>query len=241
MLRSPFPVGFATIGDELIDLSTSREPGSRHDVIAPALEDLIERCRVVSLPLGILPDSPSRLREAILRARDRRAEVLLLAGGVGDGIGDRTRETLQRLEAQMIIDGISLQGAPGFLFAKFQGIDVLCLSGRPLAAQAQVDLLARPALLSRLGARRSLWDWSRMDWPVSFSAPGADSSLSRPTEWAVWPAALRPSPRGETRVTAWASPSPFLLVAPGQEGWAVVPPAPDDEPHREPRAYFQPS
>ena len=88
-----------------------------------------------------------------------------------------------------------------------------------------------------------------MDWPVSLSVPGAEASAFFTEEWAVWPAALRPSPPaerganrgGETRLVAWAAPSPFVLVAPGQEGWAVIPPAPPAEPRRDRRAYFQPS
>ena len=221
-VRPPFEVGVACVGDEIVDLRAPGE-GGRHDLVMPWIEEALARLDLVTVPLGILGDSPEALRRVLLHVMDRKVEVLILVGGLGDGITDRLRESLSRFEAPAAIDGVDADGCRGLLLARAVGIDVVALGGRPSEAAAAFDLLVRPALLARRGAGRPLWDWTRASFPLE---PSSAAGLKHSGEgsWLVRPASLDTSPGGESVVRAWDSPTPFLPLVPPQEGWAVIPP-----------------
>jgi molybdopterin molybdotransferase len=238
-VRPGFSVGLATVGDELIDLASPSHEGQGRDVTAPWMEEAIARLELVPVPLGILPDSVDRIRDAILRARDRRIAVLLLLGGIGDGTTDRTLEALVGFGATLTLEGLNLDGGAGLLFAKVEGLDIFAVGGRPLEASMVFDVLARPALLARLGAARAHWDWSRLRWDLAPGSPNPYLGLKDPA-WVARPGALRPSPKGPLEVRAWEAESFYLPLSGGQEGWALFPPASSSSSTGSASVYYQP-
>jgi molybdopterin molybdotransferase len=243
-VRPPFAVALAVVGSEIVDAAARASAGQREDLTSSWLVEAIAGLGLTPLPLGIIEDSPGAVRDAILHTRGR-ADVLIFAGGIGQGVTDRTVEGIQRFEAHFHFDGVTLEGATGLFLAKTLGIDLLGIGGRPLEAAAAFDLFLRPALLARLGAPPAAWDWSLASRSVERAGSGA---LAAPPPWAVHPASLAPAPPGEAWVRILEPGSPFLPFVPGQTGWAVVrAPAPAGPPEGEPgprgggaRAYFQP-
>lgn len=230
-IRPPFAVGIATIGDELTDVASPRESGCRHDLLGLAIEESVASLGLAVLPLGIAGDPPDAFSSLLLRARDKKVQVLVVAGGLGDGVTDRTLESVRRLDGDVILHGRLFGSRAGFCLARAHGIDILGLTGLPLLAAAQLDLLVVPALLARWGASARSWDWGQTllccDAPPTASGEALDSTTR------VLPAVLTRGPSGESRIRAWEAETPFLPVSGGQEGWAVFPP-------EEPRAYYCP-
>ncbi|HVR76606.1 MAG TPA: molybdopterin-binding protein [Planctomycetota bacterium] len=218
-LRPSFTVALAAVGAEV---SKPGSPGTETtpDATGPWLEEAIESLGLTVLPLGILPDSPERIRDAILHLRGR-SDVLLLSGGMGDGVTDRTVEALQRFDAQISFEAIALEGARGLLLARAQDVEVLGIGGKPLETAALFDLFVRPALLARLGASPTLWDWRRFRLEVP--APPPSRGPRQGGASIVLPAALRPDAALGVHLEAWAPGTPFLSRLPGQEGWAILP------------------
>jgi len=241
-MLAPFTVALATVGDELTDAALDAEPGQVRDLTAGWLSAAVSRLGLVPLPLGILPDSPAALRDAILHVRER-ASVLLLAGGLGDGLTDRTVEGLDRFDATALFERLALDGCSHLLFAKTQGIDVIGLGGSPLEAAAGYDLFVLPALLARLGASARAWDWSQAEVTVEAATLPQDllPLLSRAgAPWVVRPAAelASGSEGGEgVRLRILDAGSGLSPTAPGQDGWAVLPASLTTGGRR--RAYFQ--
>lgn len=222
-VRPPCLVGCGTIGDELIDLTVGGpvEPGQTRDVIGYWLGDAVAGCGQRPVPLGILPDQPTRLREVIHGCRGRKIEVAVLAGGVGRGFTDRVIEALRRMDARILFTEVTLNGSLGCALAKTQGLDVLVLSGRPLWCAALFDLFVRPALLSRAGAARFVWDWS-----CQKQLPRSEGLELSETEgrgaWGLFPALGPEAERGALLVPP-AADVPFDLPSlPAQRGWIVA-------------------
>jgi molybdopterin biosynthesis enzyme len=242
-LRLPFTVAVATVGNELIDSRVSPEPGQRSEVTATWLEGAISRLGLEPLPLGILPDTPEGIRDAIFRIR-RRAKVLLVVGGIGDGLTDRTVDGVRRFDTNPIFTRLELDGCCGMMFSKTQGIDILGLSGRPLEAAAGYDLFVQPGLLSMLGAQAPSWDWTAVERAVELSTIPAAllSGLSaRGLRWAVRPVATAPSATGHARLRVIEAETHLYPVVPEQVGWAVFPLQGQSGEIREGRrGYFQP-
>lgn len=231
-LWEPFRVGIAAVGDELLDVGTPPAAGTRSEVHLAWLEAAVERLGLGVVPCGIVSDAPDSLGERIVHATERNVRVLVLVGGLGSGTTDRVREALSQRGAHIVFERVELDGCEGFLYARSSGLEILGLSGRPLAAACGFDVLARPALLARLGASRSSWDWSRLRWPLAKgcqSLPSAASEVAKAASWKARPAALEPFPGGGGVLRSWSPRSRETPGGGGQEGWALLPPgAPTD-------------
>jgi len=234
-------VGVLSIGDELTDSGPPYHADERPDGTGLWLSETLERDGLTVVPLGIVSDEPGAIRDVLLRSRSRKIDVVVLAGGLGDGISDRTAEALKLFDTRLFFERLELDGCERFLFAKSNGIDVFGLSGMPLAATVAYDLWVRPALLARLGAGRALWDWSRVSLPLENPAvcrpSGSDDTwrilaacrVAPPPSPSPSPSAHPPPSAhldsdGPPCVRAWEPASPFTPWVPGATGWALIPP-----------------
>jgi molybdopterin molybdotransferase len=233
-LWEPFRVGIAAVGDELLDVGAPPAAGTRSEVNLAWLEAAVERLGLGVVPCGIVSDAPDSLGERIVHATERKVRVLVLIGGLGSGTTDRVREALSQRGAHIVFERVDLDGCEGFLYARSSGLEILGLSGQSLAAACGFDVLARPALLARLGASPSNWDWSRLRWPLAngcLSPPPAASEAAKPASWKARPAALEPFLGGGCVIQWWSPRSRETPCCGGQEGWALLPPGgPKDEP-----------
>jgi len=199
--------------------------------------------------LGTIPDDPQAFWRSLHACHTRDLDMLVLCGGLGDGLGDRTSESILDAQGQVFFEKLDAHGLSRFLFAKCSEVDVLGLSGEPLAMAAGFDLLARPSVLARSGLRREAWDWSlgRLPHQAQSPPPTRDAAHS-PNPWIVAPAFRKILPQnslsevGEPAerlfsaiVHSWAPESPFAPVSTGADGWAVWP-----SDSRDGRAYYVP-
>ena len=220
-VRPPFGVALAVVGDEIARPGSKRQDECVEELSLGWLGAAIESLGLETLSLGVRPDTAESLRDAILHLRGR-AEVLLLVGGASDGVTDRTLESLIRFDSQLVFHGVDLDGAASLGHAKSLGIDVLAIGGKPLESAALWDLFLRPALLACLGASPDHWDWSRGGLAIDLSP---DPGGPRAQPGSVSPAARARGPDGALVIRALSpdAVSPFLPVAPPQEGWLIWP------------------
>jgi molybdopterin molybdotransferase len=221
----PEKVGILSIGGDLTDVAEARPGGgAQKDLTGFWLALAVEALGHMPVPLGIAGDGLEEGREALLRARKRKLRLLVASGGIGDGLGDRTVELLLRTGARIDLEGAAIRPGRRVLAALWEDLKILVLGGQPLDAAAAFDLFVRPALLRAIGAPAGVWDWSRRRHPASFlavhSPPPAPAA-----ETGAWTALAVAGESGGPGWTAFHGPlSPFLPGAPGQAGWAVIPP-----------------
>lgn len=177
-------VAFATVGDELRRAAPTLggDAGSNRvfDLTGSWGPLAMEAAGAEPVSLGILPDDPRELRRAILHCRTRRIDAIVIAGGLGDGVHDRTREGLHEFECRLRFERVALAGCESLVYGTALGMEVLAIPGSPGAAAASWDLFVRPFVLARAGAPASLWDWS-----LDRDETGA-SALPPPARPAAW-------------------------------------------------------
>jgi molybdopterin molybdotransferase len=240
----PERVGILSIGSDLTDVTEARPTGgAQKDLTGFWLPFAVEALGHLPVPLGIAGDSLEEGRDALLRARKRKLRFLIAAGGIGDGLRDRTLELLRRTGARVDLEGVAIRPGRRLLAADWEDIKILALGGQPLDAAVAFDLFVRPALLRGIGAPAAAWDWSQRKYPASFLDLLPTPAATPFGESGLWTAI---AVAGEPRAPGWAPLpgsylSPFLPGAPGQAGWAVFPPPDKSENSRWQREfYFQP-
>ncbi|MCZ6795668.1 MAG: molybdopterin-binding protein [Planctomycetota bacterium] len=217
-------VAVLCVGGELKDVHLEPTVGGRPELTAPWLAASLERDGLEVIPLGIVADDPREIREMVPRATGRRADALVIVGGLGDGLVDRTGEALKSLGSRLFFERVTIAGLPGFVYGTSGGLEIFGLSGVPLWAAASYDLWLRPALLARLGCRQAAWDWSR--WRRRLESP-TGVEPERPPDGPNWRLLAGAHPEAAGFITGREPESYFSPWLAGTDAWVLVPPAGD--------------
>ncbi|MET0697826.1 MAG: gephyrin-like molybdotransferase Glp [Acidimicrobiia bacterium] len=147
-------VAFMSTGDELTPPETvGLEPGAIRDSNRPMLLSLLEDAGVEPVDLGIIPDDPDVLRDALTRASE--ADVVVSTGGVSMGDYDVTKMVLQG-NADVDFWEVAIQPAKPFAFGHIGDALFFGLPGNPVSVLVSFEQFTRPALLKMQGARSIL-------------------------------------------------------------------------------------
>lgn len=131
-------------GDELIAPGQPLPAGHLYDSNRVVLSAMLKRLDCEVLDLGLLPDKPEAIRQAILRASDE-ADVLITSAGVSVGDADYTRQLLTEL-GDIGFWKVAMKPGKPFAFGSLANCWFFGLPGNPVAAVATMDLLVQPVL-----------------------------------------------------------------------------------------------
>jgi molybdopterin molybdotransferase len=147
-------VAFMSTGDELTPPEAEGlEHGAIRDSNRPMLLALLEDAGVEPIDLGIIPDDPDVLREALTRAAE--ADVVVSTGGVSMGDYDVTKMVLKG-DAHVDFWQVAIQPAKPFAFGRIAEALFFGLPGNPVSVLVSFEQFARPSLLKMQGARHVL-------------------------------------------------------------------------------------
>lgn len=148
--RRPIAAVLST-GDEVLAPDASELlPGQIRDSNRPLIKSLLGELGAEVLDLGIIPDDPDALREALRRAVEE-ADVIVTSGGVSMGEHDIVKLTLREL-GTVEFWRIAIQPAKPFGFGNIDGVPIFGLPGNPVSVMVSFEQFARPALLHMMGA-----------------------------------------------------------------------------------------
>lgn len=150
VVRARGRVSLVLTGDEVVTHGIPG-PGTVRDSFGPQLPAF------VSL-LGGEVVGQTRVRDdhdALVRALSADAsasDVIITTGGTGDSSADHLRPALDRLGAEIVIDGVAMRpGGPSLLARLGDGRLLIALPGNPLAAMMGMLTLAGPLLAALSG------------------------------------------------------------------------------------------
>ena len=164
--------------------------------------------------LGIIPDDPDVLREALTRAAE--ADVVVSTGGVSMGDYDVTKMVLQG-DAHVDFWQVAIQPAKPFAFGHIGDALFFGLPGNPVSVLVSFEQFARPSLLKMQGARRSSSGPSW--WPL----PGKPSRPIRRRQSSSASSSKDLEAGSPTVVKSGGQASNVLSAAAAADGFAVVP------------------
>ncbi len=206
----PVPrVVVVTVGDELVEAGRPLRDGTVHDAVGHALVAAAREAGAAAVRVGPMADDRALLRE-VLADQLVRADVLVIAGGLGAGPWDTVPDVLASF-ATVRIDQVAMApggrmgfgrvaaGEPGEagpepLDPGAPGVLVAALPGHPVAALTCFEVMLRPAL-------RAMADYAELFRPT------VRASLTVPIA----------SPPGRTHLV------PGTVVGGPEEGYTVTP------------------
>lgn len=160
-------VAILSTGDELVTPDRPLQPGQLVDSNQYALAALVAQTNAIPLLLGIVPDDPQQLRDAISNAI-ASADMVISSGGVSVGDYDYVEEILASLGGEIYIRAVAIKPGKPLTFATFKGrreekeqnfltrsLLYFGLPGNPVSSLVTFWRFVQPALKKMSGLARS--------------------------------------------------------------------------------------
>ena len=138
-------------GSELVEPGQPTAPGQIHECNSYILTTAAREAGALAFRVGLVPDEPRRLMDAI---EDQliRADLVVTSGGVSVGAYDVVKEVLSRL-GTVAFEQVAMQpGKPqGFGTIGPDNTPIITLPGNPVSAYVSFEVFVRPVLRRMLG------------------------------------------------------------------------------------------
>ncbi len=145
-------VAILATGDELLPPGSTPGPDQIIASNGYGIAALVRADGGEPLDLGIVPDREQAIAEAIDRARDAGAHVIVTLGGASVGDHDLVHGVLTGLGMTLDFWKIAMRPGKPLMVGKLDGVHVLGLPGNPVSSLVCAHLFLRP-LLAKLGGR----------------------------------------------------------------------------------------
>jgi molybdopterin molybdotransferase len=220
-------VSILATGDELVDVTETPGPQQIRNSNSYGLAALVSEAGGIPLIQKIAPDRREELGQAIGEAR--RADMMLLSGGVSMGEYDLVEEVLLSMGAEFFFTGVKMQPGKPLVFGRLpergsqREVYFFGLPGNPVSTQVTFSCFGA-TLLSALGG-------CFVAGPPFVQATLVDAVESRPGITRVVPARLASNRiRPEVKLVAWQGSGDMAANA-RANCYAVLP---GDAPHFRP-------
>ncbi|MFF4256297.1 molybdopterin molybdotransferase MoeA [Streptomyces sp. NPDC001663] len=166
------------LGDELLTEGRPHD-GLIRDALGPMLPPWLRALGAEVTAVRRLGDDAKALRKAITGSD---ADLIVTTGGTASGPVDHVHPTLERIGAELLVDGVKVRpGHPMLLARTKENQHLVGLPGNPLAAVSGLLTLAEP-LLRSLAARPA---------PEPYTLPIQDAAHGHPHDTRLIPVVLR--------------------------------------------------
>lgn len=217
----PMPrVVVVTVGDELVEAGRPLRDGSVYDAVGHALVAAAREAGAAAVRVGPVVDDRAVLRE-VLADQLVRADVLVVAGGLGAGPWDTVPDVLAPF-ATVRIDQVAMAPGGRMGFGRVAAVDpgdavpepvdpgapgvlVAALPGHPVAALTCFEVMLRPALRAMSDYADLFRPTVRASLTTSITSPAGRTHLV--------PATVVGSPEGGYTVTPLDDPAQPSLAA----------------------------
>lgn len=195
------------LGDELLTEGLPHD-GLIRDALGPMLPSWLRAMGAEVTAVRRLGDDARALRKALTNSG---ADLVVTTGGTAAGPVDHVHPTLERIGAELLVDGVKVRpGHPMLLARTKENQHLVGLPGNPLAAVSGLLTLAEP-LLRTLAARPA---------PEPYTLPLGEAVQGHPYDTRLVPVVLR----GDHAVPLHYNGPAMLRGIAAADALAVVPP-----------------
>ncbi|MFJ8634936.1 molybdopterin molybdotransferase MoeA [Streptomyces sp. NPDC093568] len=195
------------LGDELLTEGLPHD-GLIRDALGPMLPSWLRALGAEVTAVRRLGDDAKALRKALTKSE---ADLVVTTGGTAAGPVDHVHPTLERIGAELLVDGVKVRpGHPMLLARTKDNQHLVGLPGNPLAAVSGLLTLAEP-MLRTLAARPA---------PEPYTLPLKEAAHGHPYDTRLIPVVLR----GDHAVPLHYQGPAMLRGMAAADAVAVVPP-----------------
>ena len=144
-------VSVVVTGDELVDVWEKPTAGRIRNSNGYAIAAQARSAGADVRSLGVVPDREDRIADALRAGFE--SDVLVISGGVSEGVFDLVEKVMSRFDVGVLFDKVAIKPGAPLVFGRRGDKLVFGLPGNPVSAQVTFDVFVRAALLRMQGAR----------------------------------------------------------------------------------------
>jgi molybdopterin molybdotransferase len=148
-VRRRLRVAFFSTGDELCSMGETLAPGQIYDSNRYTIYAMLQRLNTDIMDMGIVPDQPEAVKEALTMAANN-ADVVISSGGVSVGEADYVKETLEN-SGWLRFWKIAIKPGRPLAFGRIKEAVFFGLPGNPVSVMVTFYQCVQPALLQLMG------------------------------------------------------------------------------------------
>lgn len=145
-------VGFFSTGDELVSIGQQPKLGQIFDSNRYTLHALLEDAGVTPIDLGVIPDNPLSVENALLSASND-CDVIITTGGVSVGEADFITDVLAKI-GHINLWKIAIKPGKPLVFGSIDNTAFFGLPGNPVSVMVTFQQIVLPALHKIMGYQR---------------------------------------------------------------------------------------
>jgi len=143
-------------GSELVDLSalsdlSSLKKGKIIESNSSVLSSLVKECGAEPIVENIVEDKSEKIKEALLKAVDSDADVVITIAGSSAGKRDHTAEVIEDT-GELLVHGVTIMPGKPTILGRVKGKPVVGIPGYPVSAYIAFDEFVRPYLYRLQGS-----------------------------------------------------------------------------------------
>ena len=143
-------------GSELVDLSALSDPsclkkGKIIESNSSVLSSLVKECGAEPIVENIVEDKSEKIKEALLKAVDSEADVVITIAGSSAGKRDHTAEVIEDT-GELLVHGVTIMPGKPTILGRVKGKPVVGIPGYPVSAYIAFDEFVRPYLYRLQGS-----------------------------------------------------------------------------------------
>jgi putative molybdopterin biosynthesis protein len=210
-------VAILPTGDEVRPIGAHTGPGEVLDTNSLMLAAQVEEAGGEALALGIEPDEPARLAEALRDAADR-ADLVVMVAGSSAGRDDHTAAVIAHA-GRIAVHGVAVRPGHPVVLGVVGATPVLGCPGYPVSAALTFDIFAAPLLAHLEGAAPRARPRARARLARKLASSLGSDDWVRVRLGRVGPGLVAtPLPRGAGVLTSLVRADGLLVVPAGREG-----------------------
>jgi len=215
--RAPRVIAIPT-GDEIVPLGREPAPGQLLDTNGLMLVAQATEAGCTGSAVGIVPDDPDLLAEAV-RAAASAADLVVVIAGSSRGRDDHTADVVERT-GRLLVHGVAVKPGHPVVLGEVGGTPVLGAPGYPVSAALTFELFALPLLAALEGAAPVGRPRARARLARRLaSSMGADDWIRVRLGRVGGALVAAPLPRGAGVLTSLVRADGLLLVPSAREGY----------------------
>ena len=208
-------VAILSTGDEIIAPGAPMAAGQIYDSNGVILADAVREQGGEPVPMGIIPDDPAQLRDAVTRAL-AAADLVLLSGGTSKGPGDLNVRALEEALGPpgIVAHGVALKPGKPLCLAVSDGKAVVVLPGFPTSAIFTFHEFVAPVIRALAGRdeRETARVTARLPFKITSEMGRTEYLLVRLTEDARGATVAYPIGKGSGSVTTWSQADGYVVI-----------------------------
>ena len=145
----PLKVAIFSTGDEVFEPGSKVSTSGLYDANRYSLRGLLQQQQCELLDMGILPDDPEKIHQA-LEEMSGYADLILTSGGVSVGDADYVKQVMQSL-GHIELWKINMRPGRPLAFGSIHQTPIFGLPGNPVAAMVSFIQFVQPAIAKMQG------------------------------------------------------------------------------------------